>query len=96
MNSKKMIFISLVFVMGCTTVKQTTTTVTPQKVLSVEQTHGKELYENRCGKCHKLFASSAYTAKQWPVILNRMQNKAKITDDQKAQVFAYLSAGARQ
>lgn len=96
MNIKKIIFIALVLLMGCTTVKQTTTTVAPQKVLSIDQTHGKELYESRCGKCHKLFASSAYTVKQWPGILTRMQNKAKITDDQKAQVFAYLSAGAKQ
>lgn len=82
--------------LGCTTVKQATITVAPQKVLSSDQNHGKELYENRCGKCHKLFTPSDYTVTKWPGILNRMQNKAKITDDQKAQVFAYLSTGAKQ
>lgn len=96
MNKKHLIVLSLVFLMGCTATKKVATaTSAPQKASAETIAQGKDLYENRCGKCHKLFAPTDYAVKQWPEILNSMQSKAKITDEQKAQIYAYLSASAK-
>jgi len=98
MKSKQIIILSVILLLGCSTSKKATTTVVtpPTSVPTEVASQGKELYENRCAKCHKLFAASDYTVKQWPGILNSMQGKAKITDEQKNQIFAYLYAGAKQ
>lgn len=97
MKSKQLIIVSLLLMTGCTTVKKVATVVPEAPKVSTETlTQGKDLYDNRCGKCHKLFAASDYSVKQWPKVLDSMQSKAKITDEQKAQIFAYLSAGAKQ
>lgn len=97
MNSKKLIFICVIFLLGCSTTQKVPIVQSVAKpAVDNSIAEGKDLYENRCGKCHKLFAASDYTAKEWPGILNKMQNKAKITDDQKAQIFAYLSSEAKK
>lgn len=67
---------------------------TPEvKVSEATLAEGKMLYENNCGKCHKLFEPSAYNKERWVKILNWMAPKAKITEEQKAKVFAYVSNG---
>ncbi|MDI9310819.1 MAG: hypothetical protein QM535_11440 [Limnohabitans sp.] len=67
---------------------------TPEvKVSEATLAEGKTLYENNCGKCHKLYEPSAYGKDRWVKILNWMAPKAKITDEQKAKVFAYVSYG---
>ncbi len=60
--------------------------------LNSNQLAGKAIYEAKCGKCHKLYNVSDYSKEQWPNILEQMQPKAKITDDQKAQVLDYIVA----
>lgn len=61
-------------------------------VLNSNQLAGKAIYESKCGKCHKLYEVNEYSKEQWPNILNKMQPKAKISDDQKAQVQDYINA----
>jgi mono/diheme cytochrome c family protein len=96
MNSKLLISISLVFLMGCSGTKQVVQKEIKKDVITSEAVKiGKDLYDNRCGKCHKLFAATDYSIKRWPGILDSMQSKAKITDEQKAQIFAYLSTEAK-
>lgn len=63
---------------------------------NLSQIEGKALYENNCGKCHKLFAANEYTAEEWKPIVDRMQAKAKINDAQTALVYAYLSSEAKK
>jgi len=84
--------------LGCTTAKKvTSTTITePQKTPSDALAQGKDLYENRCAKCHKLYAASDYNIQRWPRILNSMQYKAKITDQQKELILSYLSNSIKQ
>jgi cytochrome c5 len=54
---------------------------------------GKQLYENNCAKCHKLYAPDSYDKANWETIVNRMARKAKITDAEKSLVFHYLTNG---
>jgi len=51
---------------------------------------GRSLYVNKCAACHHLRLPNKYNEKQWVVILNKMQKKAKITDDQKQLIYQYL------
>ena len=97
MKSKLLLIPLFTLIIGCTTSKKVTTTlVEPVKVAPEVLSQGKELCENKCAKCHKLFAASDYSLKQWPKIMDRMQTKARITYEQKAQILAYLSVGAKQ
>lgn len=53
---------------------------------------GKTLYENNCGKCHRLFSPSEETAENWEPILKRMQKKARLEDADMGLVHDYIFA----
>jgi cytochrome c2 len=57
---------------------------------------GKNLYEASCVRCHKLKDPAKYTAKQWPGLVDKMQKRAKITDEQKAIILSYLVSEAKK
>lgn len=61
--------------------------------LTADQAHGKGLFEANCGKCHKLFEPSKHDPEGWKVTLARMQKKAKISDEETASIYNYLTAG---
>ncbi|MFZ4583013.1 MAG: hypothetical protein ACOYM7_10230 [Paludibacter sp.] len=54
---------------------------------------GRELYINKCGSCHTLFAPEKYNKTDWAKWVNRMAPKAKLTEEQKVLVQAYLTKG---
>lgn len=78
-------------------VKTTTTTPTPvtDPIMLAKITEGKTLYETNCNKCHALHNPGKFNEQQWTKYLDRMAPKAKVTDDQKASIFAYLSNNAK-
>lgn len=72
-------------------------TVEPVKtntsVLTAEVAEGKNLYENNCAKCHKLFAPDDYSKEDWMPILTRMAKKAHLEDVETGKIYAYLTYG---
>jgi mono/diheme cytochrome c family protein len=52
---------------------------------------GKALYTANCNRCHSLYTPKSFTREQWTKNLNRMQPKAKITEEQKAAIYSYLT-----
>ena len=62
----------------------------PAKVLTAEAAAGKDLYQNNCAKCHKLFAPSEFSKEDWGPILVRMQPKARLDDSQMANISNYI------
>lgn len=52
---------------------------------------GQVTYKANCAKCHKLYDPKDFNMEAWKPILDSMAKKAKLTDDQKNQVLAYLS-----
>ena len=52
---------------------------------------GKMLYENNCAKCHDLYAPKDFNAEQWKPIMLSMQKKAKISDEEREKIYAYLT-----
>ena len=56
---------------------------------------GRFLYIKTCSSCHTLHLTSEYTKMQWALSMNKMQKRAKITDEQKEMIFRYLLTKAK-
>lgn len=84
------------FVVSCGTQKTTTvaatTTAEPEKTVTLtpELEPGKNLYDNNCAKCHKLYDPKKFTKEEWAPILVRMGKKAKLDEVQLASVTNYV------
>ena len=52
---------------------------------------GKSLYGMNCAKCHELYDAKSFTAEEWTPIVMRMQKKAKISDEHREKIYAYLT-----
>ena len=59
--------------------------------LSPELAEGKNLYENNCAKCHKLYDRKDFSAEEWTPIVIRMQKNAKIQDAEREKIYNYLT-----
>ncbi|BCY28764.1 cytochrome c [Flavobacterium okayamense] len=76
---------------SCSSSKKTVEATEAKQIkLTPELAEGKTLFENNCGKCHKLFSPDDFTKEEWEPIVSRMQKKAKITDEQRDLVYNYL------
>lgn len=53
---------------------------------------GKNLYENSCARCHKLYEPKQFTQEDWKPILIKMQKKAKLDDSQMASISNYITS----
>lgn len=51
---------------------------------------GRELYMSKCGGCHQLFDPNSYTKGEWSKIMFAMQEKSKIDDQQKNEIFNWI------
>ncbi|WP_294956828.1 cytochrome c [uncultured Flavobacterium sp.] len=58
--------------------------------LTPELAEGKNLYENSCVKCHKLYEPKKFTKEEWAPILVSMGKKAKLNETQLASVTNYI------
>ena len=56
---------------------------------------GKIVYEAKCGKCHGLKEPVKYTQERWVGIVNWMAPRAKVMDEEKTQVVAYVQHFAK-
>jgi|GEM_PF-2830391 cytochrome c5 len=57
---------------------------------------GKNIYMASCNKCHGYKKPESKPAEKWPKTIERMGNKAKLTQDQKNLVLAYVVANAKK
>jgi len=100
MKSKILILTAAVlFLVSCGTQKSAVaTTAAPVKettkavTLAPELAEGKNLYENSCARCHKLYDAKKFTQEEWKPILTRMQKKAKLDDTQMASISNYITS----
>lgn len=78
-------------VLASCTPKATTATAPVAATSTAEQmAQGKTIFENSCGRCHKLPDPTAHTPVQWVGIMNSMAPKAKLTDEQHQWVYDYV------
>jgi len=61
-------------------------------LLSKTLYESKNLYENSCNKCHKLYSPTEFGKEEWPNILYRMQKKAKLSDLQISGIQDYINS----
>lgn len=102
---RKLIILSIlsiaVFACSRKTSSSTAKTETPAAKISaeaatavtMEQKHA--LYAASCVRCHKLVEPSKFTKEEWVGWLDKMAPKAKITPEQKAQIYDYVAANAK-
>lgn len=97
----KLRILSIAFIMLLVTAcgsKKTTAAVSAQTQvetkavaeLTPELAEGKNLYENSCAKCHKLYEPAKFSKEEWQPILVRMQKKAKLDDVKMASITNYI------
>ncbi len=60
-----------------------------------EDSDGKAIFREKCAKCHNYKLPETKTAEKWPGIMDRMARKAKLNDDQKAAVVAFVTKHAK-
>ncbi|WP_341834409.1 hypothetical protein WJU16_15575 [Chitinophaga pollutisoli] len=60
-----------------------------------EDSDGKAIFREKCAKCHHYKLPETKTAEKWPGIMDRMARKAKLNDDQKAAVVAFVTKHAK-
>lgn len=53
---------------------------------------GQQIFAGNCGKCHKLYKKEDFTSDRWTKIVDKMAPKAKLTEEQKSLVLAYLTS----
>ncbi len=75
---------------SCTPKASTATTPVASKSTAEQIAQGKSIFENSCGRCHKLPDPTSHTAVQWVGIMNWMAPKAKLTDEQHQWVYDYI------
>jgi len=95
MKSKILILTAAtVLLVSCGTKKaaQGVTEAAKPAVLKPELAEGKNLYENSCARCHKLYDPKKYSQEEWKPILTRMQKKAKLDDTQMASISNYITS----
>lgn len=93
-NMKKIIAIATftgILLASCTPKTSATTAPVSAAQSTAEQiAQGKTIFENSCGRCHKLPDPTSHTSVQWVGIMNSMAPKAKLTDEQHQWVYDYI------
>ncbi len=91
------IFFLAVIIGGCASAlyMPTSSQVTENATLE-ELNNGRASYVNKCGGCHTLKLPSEYSAHVWQENLDEMQERARISDKEKSDIFKYLRADAKK
>jgi len=55
---------------------------------------GKQIFTNRCGRCHGLPDPVQYTEKRWETIMVLMAPKAKLSKQEQVHVTAWVKENA--
>ena len=55
---------------------------------------GKQLFANRCGRCHGLPEPAQFTVKRWETIMVLMAPKAKLSKQEQVHVTAWVKENA--
>ena len=54
---------------------------------------GREIYTQRCARCHSLFLPDRFSMAQWKTSLDKMQPRARISDTEKELILKMILAG---
>jgi mono/diheme cytochrome c family protein len=54
----------------------------------------ERLYRSKCSACHRAYPPSSRDRAAWGAILPKMAARAKLSDDERARISAYLQQNA--
>jgi hypothetical protein len=74
--------------------KRVVTTFPTPGTIAPDTSIGKTVFINRCGKCHGLPEPVQFTAERWDGILISMMPKARLNEEQKIHITAYIKSHA--
>ena len=60
----------------------------------VDVSVGRNVFNNRCGRCHGLPSTDQYTSQKWDTIITLMAPRARLSGEQEFNVRAYVKANA--
>jgi hypothetical protein len=83
--------VSLIFWQCSSSIYQPSATNVPAGVTYDQLVKGRELYVDNCAKCHGLHKPQEFDEAGWNQVMDKMQPKAKINNDQRALIMAYLT-----
>lgn len=89
-----MVCISLVL-WGCARKTAPTAAETAAKFSHYSDSEGKTIFMEKCGRCHKYRLPETRTADKWTKVIDKMAPKAKLNDDQKEAVLAFVQQYAK-
>jgi cytochrome c5 len=98
------LFVAITFFSACSYQSTPKTNSVPQQAATtfnmvtasqISAVEGEKIYNAKCGKCHDLKKTTDYTVKEWQPIMNSMANKAKLSANEKANVMAFVTNGAK-
>ncbi len=89
---RRRILITLIFasmIYGCKP-----TLYIPESSNADQQEHllkGRKLYVNHCSSCHNLHFPGEYDTEGWEIQLEKMEYRARISDQEKQLIYDYLT-----
>jgi len=86
---KYLIFIPLLFLASCSSELYQPKS-SSDKVSLEDLKKGRVTYVKNCASCHQLFLPKNFNTKEWKDNLDKMQARAKITDDEKQLIYQYI------
>jgi cytochrome c5 len=102
MYSKIKILIAFIFisflVVRCGSALYVPTTTDAEKSQTSLDTlvMGRKLYVAKCSSCHSLYLPQQYAKEDWTKILNDMQERSNMTDQQKETMSIYLYSRSKE
>lgn len=60
-------------------------------VMTPELAEGKELYDNNCAKCHRLYQANEFSKEEWKPIVTRMAKKSHLDVVQEQKIYNYIT-----
>ena len=91
------IFISLLVIRCGSALYVPTTTDAEKSQTSLDTlVMGRKLYVAKCSTCHSLYLPQQYSKENWTKILNDMQERSNMTDQQKETMSIYLYSRSKE
>ncbi len=101
--SSTIIFLAITFMVSCapknvpaSTSSNEASVVSKQVINEADILAGHQLFNQNCGKCHRLFSPTELDEKRWVRVIDQMAPKAKLNAEDKSKVLAFVLSDAKK
>ena len=101
--SSSLVFFAITFMISCapkntpvSSASNEASTVSKSVVSEATIVAGHQLFDQNCGKCHRLFAPTEFNEKRWVRIIDEMAPKARLSTEDKSKVLAFVLSDAKK